>query len=50
MSELFSALADNFDEADSDGDGVVTSNEAMLYAKNNAMSFPEPGETISVTA
>ncbi len=50
FTELFSALADNFDEADTDGDGIVTREEAMIYAKNNDISFPEPGETISVTA
>ncbi len=50
LSELFAALADNFDQADTDGDGVVSREEAMIYAKNNDISFPEPGDTISVTA
>ena len=50
LSELFAALADNFDQADTDGDGVVSREEAMIYAKNNDISFPEPGDTISVKA
>jgi Ca2+-binding EF-hand superfamily protein len=50
LAALFSALADNFDEADSDGDGLVNREEAMIYAKNNDISFSSPGDTLSVKA
>lgn len=36
ISSLFSQLADNFDAADTNGDGVVTHDEAMAYQQNNA--------------
>ncbi len=35
MTDLFSQLADNFDEADSDGDGKVTREEAMNFQQNS---------------
>jgi Ca2+-binding EF-hand superfamily protein len=50
LASLFSALADNFDEADSNGDGLVNREEAMIYAKNNDISFSSPGDTLSVKA
>jgi Ca2+-binding EF-hand superfamily protein len=50
LSALFSALADNFEEADSDGDGLINREEAMIYAKNNEISFSSPGDTLSVKA
>lgn len=49
MSDLFSALADNFEAADADGDGVVTQSEAMEYAKLNDMSYLEREPTLSVS-
>lgn len=50
LSDLFSALADNFENADADGDGVVTQSEVMEYAKLNDMSYLEREPILSVSA
>jgi type VI protein secretion system component VasK len=50
LSDLFSALADNFEDADADGDGVVTQSEVMEYAKLNDMSYLEREPALSVSA
>jgi len=42
MSKLFSALADNFDEADIDDDGVIKREEAMAFAEANGIEMPPP--------
>ncbi len=39
---LISSIVDNFDEADSDGDGKVNFDEAMSYAEANGISVDEP--------
>lgn len=48
-SSLISSVLENFDTADSDGDGKVTASEAMSYAETNGLS-PENSTAASTTA
>jgi Ca2+-binding EF-hand superfamily protein len=43
-TDLFSLLAENFDEADSNGDGKIIRDEAMSFAQNNATGTSASGD------
>lgn len=49
LSALMSSIASNFDAADSDGDGKVTSKEAMAYQESQKTSVASSSSTSSTT-
>lgn len=49
LSSLLSAIAENFDAADTDGDGKVTSSEAMAY-QQSSLETTDATETSTVSA
>jgi len=49
MSSLFSTLAENFDAADTDGDGKVTAKEAHAYEESQQQSTSSDSSTTATT-
>jgi Ca2+-binding EF-hand superfamily protein len=50
MADLFSQLAENFDEADANGDGVVTRDEAMAFEQSTDDSTESASQTVTQQA
>jgi Ca2+-binding EF-hand superfamily protein len=49
MSSLFSKLADNFDAADTDGDGKVSHDEAMAFDKSSSTAATDSSKASSTS-